>query len=219
MVVADIDGNRAKQVADEVAASGAPVSAVSLDVRASAGCRAGVDHAVQVYGGLDVLICSAGIGQAATPAWEQPEEDWLRVIDVNLNGVWRTTAAAVPELRRSDRGRIVLVSSVAGKEGNPHLAAYSASKAGVIGLTKSLGKELGRDGVLVNAVTPAVIDTPMVRSEGSDPAVLETLLSKIPMGRLGTTEEVAELVAWLASPSCSFTTGGVFDLSGGRSTY
>jgi 2-dehydro-3-deoxy-L-rhamnonate dehydrogenase (NAD+) len=217
VVVADVDENRAHVVAAELTASGGVASAVRVDVTSLDDCRAAVEHAVDEFGGLDALICSAGVGQLPIPAWEQPEPDWLRVVDINLNGVWRSCTAAISALRQSNRGRIVVLSSVAGKEGNANLAAYSASKAGVIGLTKSLAKELASEGILVNAVTPALIDTPMVR--GTEPTAMKALLEKIPMGRLGTAAEVAELVAWLTSTQCSFSTGGVFDISGGRSTY
>lgn len=217
VVIADVDKDRAVQVADELAASGAQASAVRVDVTSLEECRAAVDYSLGRFGGLDTLICSAGVGQPPIRSWEQSEPDWTRVIDVNLNGVWRTCTAAIPALRQGDRSRIVMLSSVAGKEGNSNLAAYSASKAGLIGFAKALGKELADAGVLVNVVTPALIDTPMVRN--TEPAAMRILLEKIPMGRLGTTTEVAEMVAWLASPQCSFSTGGVFDISGGRSTY
>lgn len=166
---------------------------------------------------IDVLVNSAGVVGPNVPTWEVEPADWARTIAVNLTGTFLMARAVAPGMRLRGWGRIVNMASVAGKEGNPRLAAYSASKAGVIGLTKSLGKELATDGVLVNAVTPAVIATPM--NAGTDPEVLRYMIDKIPMGRTGTAPEVAELVAWLCSPTCSFTTAAVFDISGGRSTY
>lgn len=167
--------------------------------------------------GADVLVNSAGVVGPNAPVWDVHPDDWRRTIEINLTGTFLMSRAAVPGMRARGWGRIVNIASVAGKEGNPNLAAYSASKAGVIGLTKSLGKELATDGVLVNAVTPAVIDTPMNAS--TEPEVLSYMIAKIPMGRTGKPSEVADLVAWLSSPSCAFTTAAVFDISGGRSTY
>src|SRR5208337_1513005 len=141
----------------------------------------------------------------------------LDIVDVNLNGLFYCNRAAVPPMERNGYGRIVNIASIAGKEGNPNASAYSASKAAVIGLTKSLGKELAKDGVTVNAVTPATIDTPIL--EQVTPAFIAYMRSKIPMERFGTVDEAASLVCWLASRECSFSTGAVFDLSGGRATY
>jgi 3-oxoacyl-[acyl-carrier protein] reductase len=170
-----------------------------------------------VLAGADVLVNCAGVVGPNAPVWEVHPDDWRRTIEINLTGTFLMSRAAVPGMRARGWGRIVNISSVAGKEGNPNLAAYSASKAGVIGLTKSLGKELATEGVLVNAVTPAVIDTPMNAS--TKPDVLSYMIAKIPMGRTGKPSEVADLVAWLSSPACAFTTAAVFDISGGRSTY
>lgn len=171
----------------------------------------------QVLSTVDVLVNSAGIVGPNKPCWQVSEKEWRRTVDVNLTGMFLMCRSVIPGMRGRRWGRIVNISSVAGKEGNPNLAAYSASKAGVIGLTKSLGKELAADGVLVNAVTPAVIATPM--NAETSPETLSYMIAKIPMGRVGLPSEVAELVAWLASESCSFSTGAVFDISGGRSTY
>jgi 3-oxoacyl-[acyl-carrier protein] reductase len=168
-------------------------------------------------GGVDVLVNCAGVVGPNKPLWEVDPRDWRRTVEVNLDGAFLMCRATVPGMRRRGWGRIVNIASVAGKEGNPNLAAYSASKAGLIGMTKSLGKELATDGVLVNAVTPAVIATPM--NEATDPAVLDYMVAKIPMQRLGRTDEVAELASWLASDRCTFSTGAVFDLTGGRATY
>jgi 2-dehydro-3-deoxy-L-rhamnonate dehydrogenase (NAD+) len=151
------------------------------------------------------------------PTWEYPVEDWRRVLEIDLTGVFLCSRAVVPQMIAGGWGRIVNIASVAGKEGNPNAPAYSAAKAGVIGLTKSLGKELAQSGVLVNCITPAAIKTAIF--EQMTQAHIDYMLSKIPMGRFGLTEEVAELVAWLTSEACSFSTGAVFDLSGGRATY
>ena len=151
------------------------------------------------------------------PSWEVSDHDWALTIGVNLTGTFNTIRAVLPGMRERGWGRIVNISSIVGKEGNPNVAPYAASKAGVIGLTKSIGKEVATDGVLVNAIAPALISTPM--NADADPELLEHLLSKIPMGRVGEIEELAELVSWLASDKCSYSTACVYDFSGGRATY
>jgi 2-dehydro-3-deoxy-L-rhamnonate dehydrogenase (NAD+) len=176
-----------------------------------------VSRHAQVLSTIDILVNSAGIVGPNKPCWQVSEEEWRLTLDVNLTGMFLMSRAVIPGMRSRQWGRIVNISSVAGKEGNPNLAAYSAAKAGVIGLTKSLGKELATDGVLVNAVTPAVVATPM--NADTSPETLSYMVAKIPMGRVGLPSEVAELVAWLASEKCSFSTGAVLDISGGRSTY
>ncbi len=176
-----------------------------------------VDRFAETLSTVDILVNSAGIVGPNKSLWDISEEEWRRTLDVNLTGTFLMSRAVVPGMRERQWGRIVNVSSVAGKEGNPNLAAYSASKAGVIALTKSLSKELAVDGVLVNALTPAVVATPM--NADTSPETLNYMIAKIPMGRVGLPAEVAELVAWLASEKCSFSTGAVFDISGGRSTY
>ena len=168
-------------------------------------------------GGLDVLVCSAGITGPNVPLADYPVEEWRRVFDVNVHGVFLCNRAAVPIMRRKDYGRIVNIASVAGKEGNPNASAYSASKAAVIGLTKSLGKELASTGIRVNCVTPAAVRTGMF--DQMTPQHIDFMLSKIPLGRFGKVEEIAAMLCWLASEDCSFSTGGVFDISGGRATY
>ena len=169
------------------------------------------------YGPFDVLVNSAGIVGPNAVVWEVEPSDWQRTLDVNLTGTFNTIRAVVPQMRKNGWGRIVNIASIAGKEGNPKLSAYSASKAAVIGLTKSVGKELATENVLVNAIAPAVIATPM--NENTAPEVLDYMLSKIPMGRIGQAVEVAELVSWLSSERCSFSTAAVYDISGGRATY
>ncbi|MFV2039619.1 MAG: SDR family NAD(P)-dependent oxidoreductase [Acidimicrobiales bacterium] len=176
-----------------------------------------VNAVLAELGQVDVLVNSAGVVGPNVAIWDVADEAWDRTIAVNLTGTFNTIRAVLPGMRSRRWGRIVNIASIAGKEGNPRLGAYSASKAGVIGLTKSVGKEVATDGVIVNAVAPAVIETPM--NADTDPEVLEFMVSKIPMGRVGLAEEVAELVSWLASDRCSFSTAAVYDISGGRATY
>ena len=171
----------------------------------------------KALGGIDVLVCSAGVAGANHMTWEYPLDEWRKVIDVNLHGVFHCNRAVVPVMQRRDYGRIVNIASIAGKEGNPTASAYSASKAAVIGLTKSLGKELAKTGIRVNCVTPAAVRTAIF--DQITQQHIDFMLSKIPMGRFGTVDEIASLVGWLASEECSFSTGAVFDASGGRATY
>lgn len=176
-----------------------------------------VNAAIAGIGPVDILINSAGIVGPNRPLWEVDDADWNATFAVNVSGTFHLCRAVVPGMRDRGWGRIVNFASIAGKEGNANQAAYSASKAAIIGLTKSLGKELASSGVLVNAIAPAVIATPM--NAATDPEVLARVTRLIPMGRPGRPEEVAELVAWLSSDKCSFSTGAVYDLSGGRATY
>ena len=163
------------------------------------------------------MVCSAGITGPNKVTWEYEPADWRRVIDVNLNGVFLCNRAAVPAMLANDYGRIVNIASIAGKDGNPNAPAYSTSKAGVIGLTKSLGKETAKTGIRVNCITPAAVRTSIF--DQMTQQHIDFMLSKIPMGRFGMVEEIAAMVAWLCSEECSFSTGAVFDLSGGRATY
>ena len=196
---------------------------LTLDVAGTADLRvdvrdaAAVDSAVESVGQVDVLVNSAGVIGSNKPLWETTDSEWQLTFDVNVVGTFHLCRAVIPGMRGRGWGRIVNLASMAGKDGNPNLSAYSASKAAVIGLTKSLGKELATSGVLVNAVAPALIATPMNASTA--PETLERMKSLIPMGRVGRADEVAELVAWLASDRCSFSTGAVYDISGGRATY
>jgi 3-oxoacyl-[acyl-carrier protein] reductase len=185
----------------------------SLDVADSAAVGALRDR----IGEIDIVVNSAGIVGPNKPLWEISDDELGETIDVNLFGVFNMMRAFIPAMTARGWGRIVNVASIAGKEGNPNLAAYSASKAAVIALTKSAGKELATTGVLVNSVAPAVIATEMNASTAPD--VLEYMISKIPMSRTGAPEEVAALVAWLSSDQCSFSTGACYDISGGRATY
>jgi 3-oxoacyl-[acyl-carrier protein] reductase len=176
-----------------------------------------VRQVAAAFGRLDILVNNAGITGRSFPIWELSDEDWRRVIDVDLTSVFYCCRAAVRVMLEQGSGRIVNIASIAGKEGNPTLVPYSAAKAGVIGLTKALAKEVCTRGILVHAVAPAVIGTELLQQ--MEQGTVDLLVSKIPMGRVGRPEEVAALVAWLASDACSFTTGAVHDLSGGRATY
>jgi 3-oxoacyl-[acyl-carrier protein] reductase len=167
--------------------------------------------------GVDILINSAGITGPNTKVWEYPDDAWRAVMDVNVNGLFYCCKELSKHMKDRDFGRIVNIASVAGKDGNPNASAYSASKAAVIGLTKSLGKELANTGVRVNCVTPAAVKTAIFDQMSEEH--IQFMLSKIPMGRFGLPSEVAALVCWLCTPDCSFSTGAVFDLSGGRATY
>lgn len=168
-------------------------------------------------GGIDILVNNAGIAGCSKKLWECTPDEWQEVLQIDLFGVYLCCRALVPGMIASGYGRVVNIASIAGKEGNPNASHYSAAKAGVIGLTKSLAKECARDGVIVNCVTPAVIETDILKQISQEH--IDYMLSRIPMGRFGLTEEAAALAAWLCSEDCSFSTGGVFDLSGGRATY
>ncbi|HEY5355563.1 MAG TPA: SDR family NAD(P)-dependent oxidoreductase [Streptosporangiaceae bacterium] len=199
------------------------ITVVTMDLSGDADVVADVTDATAVsaalagIGPVDILVNSAGIVGPNKPLWEISDEEWAATFAVNVTGTFHMCRAAVPGMQDRGWGRIVNLASMAGKDGNPRLSAYSATKAAVIGLTKSLGKELATSGVLVNAIAPAVIETPM--NAANTPEMLEYMTSLIPMRRLGQPDEVAELVAWLASDKCSFSTGAVYDLSGGRATY
>ncbi len=188
-----------------------------VDVSDPEQVAAAAEKTLSKFGGVDILVNNAGIVGPSVKSWDCPVEEWQRVMNIDLDGVFYVSRALVPQMMDLGWGRIVNVASVAGKEGNPNAAPYSTAKAGVIGFTKSLGKETVGTGVLVNCVTPAVVDTDMLADVS--PEHLEYMRAKIPMGRLGEAEEVAALVTWLASEDCTFSTGGVFDISGGRATY
>ncbi|HEX7560391.1 MAG TPA: SDR family NAD(P)-dependent oxidoreductase [Usitatibacter sp.] len=198
-------------------ALGGATHTARLDVSDETEVKLAFDETVRSLGRADILVCSAGITGPNMPTWEYPVADWKQVLDINLTGVFLCNKRAVPHMRENDYGRIVNIASIAGKEGNPNASAYSASKAGVISLTKSLGKEVAKSGIRVNCVTPAAVKTGMFAQMTQ--AHIDFMLSKIPMGRFGQVEEIAALVAWLCSEECSFSTGAVFDLSGGRAVY
>jgi len=188
-----------------------------VDVADAASVDAAAQAAASALGRIDALVCSAGITGPNTTTWQYPVDAWRQVMEVNVNGVFLCNRAVVPVMLKQDYGRIVNIASVAGKEGNPNASAYSTSKAAVIGLTKSLGKELAKTGIRVNCVTPAAVKTAIFDQMSQQH--IDFMLSKIPMGRFGQVEEIAALVAWLCTEDCSFSTGAVFDLSGGRATY
>lgn len=175
------------------------------------------ESTLREFGTVDVLVVSAGITGPNLPLADYPGDDWRRVMDVNVNGTFYVNRAVVPVMVKKGYGRIVNVASVAGKEGNPNASAYSASKAAVICMTKSLAKELARHGVCVNSIAPAAVKTPIF--DQMTQSHINFMLSKIPLGRFGTVDENAAMIAWMASRECSFTTGAVFDSSGGRLTY
>lgn len=189
-----------------------------LDISSEAHVDAAMVRSIAALGGkLDILVSSAGITGPNVVLRDYAADDWHRVFDINVNGTFFVNRAAVRAMEPNDYGRIVNIASIAGKEGNPNASAYSASKAAVIGLTKSLGKETASTGIRVNCVTPAAIKTPLF--EQMTQRHIDFMLSKIPQGRFGTLEEAAAMICWLASEECSFSTGAVFDLSGGRATY
>ncbi len=210
----DRDEAAAKQAA---AALGPRASAVAVDVSLHASVRAAVQATLKISDRVDALVNSAGVTGPNVKLWDYPVDAWDQVIAVNLHGLFLCCREWTPHLRTNNYGRIVNIASVAGKDGNPNASAYSASKAAVIALTKSLGKELADTGVRVNCVTPAAVKTAIF--DQMSPEHIAFMLSKIPMGRFGTPDEVAAMVGWLCTEECSFSTGAVFDLSGGRSTY
>jgi 3-oxoacyl-[acyl-carrier protein] reductase len=196
---------------------GSKAQVVQVDVASFESVQAAVQATRKHAAKVDALVNSAGITGPNTKVWEYPVGDWRQVLDVNLNGLFYCCREIVPLMREAGYGRIVNIASVAGKDGNPNASAYSASKAAVMALTKSLGKELADTGIRVNCVTPAAVKTAIF--DQMSEAHIQFMLSKIPMGRFGTPEEVAAMVGWLCTEDCSFSTGAVFDLSGGRATY
>ncbi len=214
VAVLDIEPEAAESAAKKV---GGGAIAIAADVTRTAEVDAAVKRVAETWGRLDILVNNAGITGRSFPIWELSDEDWARVIAVDLTSVFLCCRAAVKVMLGQGAGRIINIASIAGKEGNPTLVPYSTAKAGVIGLTKALAKEVATRGIFVNAVAPAVIGTEMLKQ--MEQSTVDLLISKIPMGRVGKPEEVAALVAWLASDECSFSTGAVYDLSGGRATY
>ncbi len=192
-------------------------SVSTVDVAEPESVRRAVEETLAACGAIDVLVNNAGVSGPTIPVWEYTMEDWDRVLRVDLTGVFVCCRAVIPGMRERGSGRIVNISSVVGKEGNANVAAYSAAKAGVIGLTKSLAKELVDSGVLVNCVAPVMTETDLLREMTDE--YIAGVKAKIPMGRLCTVREIADMVAWIAGPECTFCTGAVFDLSGGRATY
>jgi 3-oxoacyl-[acyl-carrier protein] reductase len=212
----DVDAERLERSRGELSEWGT-VSAVAVDLVDEAAVEAAAASTFREHGSIDVLINSAGITGGNGSTWELDPAVWRRVIEVNLIGSYLTCRAVVPRMLERGYGRIVNIASVAGKEGNPNASHYSASKAGLIGLTKSLGKELAKRNILVNAVTPAAAKTEIFDSMSQEH--IDYMLAKIPMNRFLLPEEAASMILWLASEDCAFSTGAVFDLSGGRATY
>ncbi|GAA0216468.1 3-oxoacyl-[acyl-carrier protein] reductase [Brevundimonas nasdae] len=213
VVLWDLNPDALKAAAEDVGAT----HVVALDVSDADAVAAAAEESNKALGRIDILVASAGITGATTPVHEFPIDSWKRVVDINLNGVFYCSRAIVPYMLANSYGRIVNVASVAGKEGNPNASAYSASKAGVIGFTKSLGKELAGKGVIANSLTPATFESPILAQLPQ--SQVDYMRSKIPMGRLGEVDESAAMVCFMASEECSFTTASTFDTSGGRTTY
>ena len=211
VAVADLDPDPAPQAGDP------GLLAVPVDVTDAGSAAAMRDQVLRHWGRVDVLVNNAGIAGPTSPVADYPPDAWQRVIAVNLTGTFHCTRACLPVMIAAGYGRIVNIASIAGKDGNPDMSAYSASKAGVIAFTKSVAKEVARTGVLANCVVPGVIDTGLTDKAPEEERRL--FLSRIPMGRMGRPDELAELVSWLASERCSFSTGATFDLSGGRAVY
>jgi 3-oxoacyl-[acyl-carrier protein] reductase len=212
-VLWDIDPEWLEAAKQEIGAA----HAIAVDVADREAVERAAAESREAIGAIDILVNSAGITGATEPVVDFPVDSWLRVMDVNLNGVFYCCRAVVPFMLARGYGRIVNVASVAGKEGNPNASAYSASKAGVIGFTKALGKELAMRGVIVNAVTPATFESPILQQLPQ--SQVDYMRSKIPMGRLGDVRETAAMVCFMASEECSFTTAATFDTSGGRTTF
>ena len=214
VAVADLDPAGARAVVESL--SGGAFS-IQMDIAKSDSVRTGVAEVLAHRGRIDILVNNAGIAGRAAPLWEQTDEDWQQIINVNLTGVFHCCRAVIGHMRERKYGRIVSIASIAGKEGNPNMTGYSSTKAAVIGFTKSLAKEVATDGICVNAVAPAVVRT-RILDQLTD-AQIEYMTQRIPMRRTGKPEEIAAVVHFLASPDCSFVTGQCYDASGGRATY
>ena len=217
VVIVDMNGEAAEQASKSLGERGIAAEVVIGDVGDEDTARRATRIAADRWGRIDILVNNAGIAGHSANVWELSVEEMDRVYRTNLRGVFSFCHHVIPYMLERDYGRIVNIASIAGKEGNPKAVPYSATKAGVIGLTKSIGKELARTGVRVNCVTPAVVRTRILEQLTQEH--IDYMISKIPMGRTGEVSEVAALVAWLSSGECSFSTGAVFDISGGRATY
>ena len=216
VVLWDMDGEKLAEAKAELSASG-PVTTDVVELTDETSVAGAADAVVSRHGKIDILVNNAGITGGNAKTWELTPKVWRQVIEVNLVAPYLVCHAVVPKMLANGYGRIINIASIAGKEGNPNASHYSASKAGLIGLTKSLGKELAQSNILVNCITPAAAKTDIFHQ--MKPEFIEFMLSKIPMGRFVEVDEIAAMIAWLASEECSFTTGAVFDISGGRGTY
>jgi len=212
----DVDDAAARKAAERLSPKGTAY-ALKVDVTDEGSVKGAIEATTKRIGQLDILVNNAGIAGSNVKTWEYSTAEWRRIIEIDLIGVYLCCAAVLPGMIARGYGRIVNIASVAGKEGNPNASAYSAAKAGVIGLTKSIGKEVAQNGIIVNCVTPAAVETGIFAQMSKEH--INYMLSKIPMGRFGKVEEIAALVSWLASRDCSFSTGAAFDISGGRATY
>jgi NAD(P)-dependent dehydrogenase (short-subunit alcohol dehydrogenase family) len=217
VLVADINGDKAQEAGASIRDKGGKAASVSADLTVQADIDRMVSAALSLNGRLDIIVNNAGIAGRAAPIWELTDEDWNRVMALDLTAVFACCRAAIGPMREQKSGAIVNVASISGKEGNPNMIPYSVSKAGVICLTKALAKEVCTEGIRVNCVAPAVIETPILSQ--LTPEQVAYMCSKIPMGRTGTTQEVAAVVHFLASDDASFVTGQCYDVSGGRATY
>ena len=217
VVLADLDLDEARQAAEKLASEDRAALPVRVDVAKREDVQAMVKAAEEHFGRLDILVNNAGIAGRAAPIEEITDEDWDAMMEIDLKSVFLCCQAAIPGMKQRGYGRIVNVASISGKEGNPNMIPYSTAKAGVIALTKALAKEVARSGIYVNAIAPAVIETPILQQ--LTPAQVDYMVQRIPLGRPGRPEEVAALICWLASDEASFTTGQCYDISGGRATY
>lgn len=217
IAIVDLDANATEVAVAQLRTTGAAAIGCPTDITDETQVEQMTQQVTDRFGSYDILVCSAGIVGRNAFAWETSVEEWRQVLEVNLTGLWLCNRAALGPMRKANYGRIVNIASIAGKEGNPKLGPYSASKAGVIGMTKSLAKEVAETGIRIHSVAPAVIHTPMLDQVNQE--TIDYMVSKIPIGRTGRPEEVAALVHYLASEDCSFSTGSCYDISGGRATY
>jgi 3-oxoacyl-[acyl-carrier protein] reductase len=217
VTICDIDAPALDVATEQLGGAGDQVCPWAADLTDAGQVTGLVDATLDARGVIDGLVNNAGIAGPAKPVWEYADDEWARVLAINLTAIFLTTRAVLPHMIDRGRGRIVNIASISGKEGNPNMAAYSTSKAAVLGFTKAVAKEVSKRGIYVNAITPAVIETELLQQ--LTPDAVQYMVDRIPMGRTGKPAEVAAMVAWLCSDECSFSTGAVFDISGGRATY